>query len=645
MEREDRPEEVTQNSSVAAPRGGIGRGLSRRLLVWFLLLSLIPLFGSNMLGYLRSQALIQDLVHRYLDALTQMTAVHVRNQVERHAHYLDAIAAGNEFLAAGIRVGRGPGESVVPGSGRGDEGQSTPAARMEAVANRASLEAYLGRKQTELGVFEALYLLAPHGEVVAWSGTPPGLLDEEVRPLDAAPFVVTASLSEDDGGPLLRLLVPVVRLDGTVAGYLGGSVSLDGSRQFFQIAERTAGSVETFIVDAQGRPLFVSHPQGVVDYGRPLPTPLVARAVSSAHYRDGLGVEVIGTSAAVPGQSWRVITEVPMNEALGGLYDLRRTAMFLALLFVFLVAGAAWFVADGIVAPVRRLVDAARQVARGHLNVSVQVNEQDEIGELGHTFNEMTAELARTSARVRELHQREIERAQQLATVGELASGVAHEIKNPVVGISSGLDMVKRRLGEDRELAPIIEEMTRQLSRIGAAVHDLLAFARPAMPTLAPGDANHILQRAVRLVQPAAERAGVLVDIRLDPSAPQLLVDEDLLCQALVNLLMNAVQATARDGHITASTCEQDENIEFRVADTGRGIPSAELPHIFKPFFTTRHTGTGLGLSITREIVERHGGRLDVESEVGKGSAFTVLLPVGRKPVSLAEVGASKVAP
>lgn len=623
-------------SDPAARRGPLAGGLSRRLLVWFLLLSLIPLFGSNTLGYLRSRVLIEGLVYRYLSALTQMTALHVRNQVERHAHYLEAIAAGNEFLAAGVRGGAGAEVSADWTPGFGGLG-----AEMETVANRGMLELYLARKQRELGVFEALYVLAPSGQVVAWTGVRPEPLEAELRPLEGAPFVVTVSLSGREVGPRLWLLVPVVRLDGTVAGYLSGSVGVQSFGEFYQIAEHTAGSIETFIVDGEGRPLLVSHPHGPVDYGQPLATPLLAHGTGSrARYRDRQGVEVIGTSAPVPGQSWRVITEVPLREALGGLYDLRRAAVLLELLFVFLVAGAAWFVAGGIVAPVRRLVEATRRVGRGDLDVRVEVGERDEIGELGHAFNEMTAELARTSARVRELHQREIERAQQLATVGELASGVAHEIKNPLVGISSGLDLVKRRLGEDGELAPIIEEITRQVSRIGTAVHDLLAFARPATPSLAAADANHIVRRAVRLVQPAAERAGVLVDLRIDPSVPELRADEELLCQALVNLLMNAVQATARGGHITVGVREDRGRVEFRISDTGHGIPSEELEHIFKPFFTTRHTGTGLGLSITREIVERHGGRIEVVSQVGKGSTFTVLLPGRAESASCVDGGA-----
>ncbi|HKJ91887.1 MAG TPA: ATP-binding protein, partial [Longimicrobiales bacterium] len=206
---------------------------------------------------------------------------------------------------------------------------------------------------------------------------------------------------------------------------------------------------------------------------------------------------------------------------------------------------------------------------------------------------------------------------------------VAHEIKNPLVGVSNGLDLVLRRVGEDDELAPIMTEMRHQLARIEAAIRDLLAFARPAMPTLAPVSANRVVERAARLVQPAAERDGVTLEVRLDGDAPEVQADEELLRQGLVNLLMNAVHASTPGGRVEVSSSHHDDVVEFQVRDDGRGITPVDLEHIFKPFYTTRHSGTGLGLSITREIVERHGGRIDVETRVGLGSTFTVVLPAG----------------
>jgi signal transduction histidine kinase len=240
----------------------------------------------------------------------------------------------------------------------------------------------------------------------------------------------------------------------------------------------------------------------------------------------------------------------------------------------------------------------------------------------------MTSALADTTARVSELHQKEIERASQLATVGELASGVAHEIKNPVVGVAHGLDMVRRHMGHDPALAPIMDEMARQLTRVQGDLQGLLTFARPATPSLAPVSAADLVERAIRLVQPAAERSGVRISVLPDPTLPPFSADEEMLHQALVNLLINAVQATPSGGQITVTARATEGWVELAIADTGRGIAASELDLVFKPFYTTRHTGTGLGLSITREIAQRHGGVVTVESGVGTGTTVTVRLPI-----------------
>jgi two-component system sensor histidine kinase HydH len=147
---------------------------------------------------------------------------------------------------------------------------------------------------------------------------------------------------------------------------------------------------------------------------------------------------------------------------------------------------------------------------------------------------------------------------------------------------------------------PIIDEMGRQLVRIQHALQDLLTFARPSAPTLAPVSANAVVERAIRLVQSAADRAGVALESNLDTRAPRFTADEDMIHQALVNVLMNAVQATPSGGRVTITTrpIADDDSLEIEIADTGRGMSSEEQEQVFRPFFTTRHTGTGLGLPI-----------------------------------------------
>ncbi|HEX6559639.1 MAG TPA: ATP-binding protein, partial [Longimicrobiales bacterium] len=586
-----------------------GRKLSRRLLIWFAIFSLVPLIATNTVGYVQSQRIIERLVYRYLHALAQVEARHVRDQIERQQMALSIIATGNEFLAAGA--------IEMAGGTAGQMGQ---------IATHDAVQQYLSRKLTELRAFDALRIYSLDGRVLVTV-----LRAGAVRPDVAGAsqdgfFVIPPRMAYEP--PRFHVVVPLQR-NGNTVGYMGAIIGSQQLQAFLEIPEHLAGSVHSIIVDELGRPLFVSDPMATVDYMRPHPISIQpGQQDAHARYRDRAGRTVIASSAIVAGTPWTFVTEMPESDALGALQALRRTSGVLELIFVLLLGVIAWFVARTIVTPVRHLVAAARRVAAGDLDARVDAREADELGELGRTFNDMTTALAEASASVQLLHQQQIERAQQLATVGELAAGVAHEIKNPVVGISNGLDLVQRRIGTDPVVTPIMTEMLRQIARIDAAVKDLLAFARPTTPTFAPVEGSHVIERAMRLVQPAAANAGIKVEVRCEPDLPRVLLDEELITQALVNVLMNAVQATPSGGKIIVRARATDETLEFSVSDTGRGITPEDLEHIYKPFFTTRHSGTGLGLSITRDTIERHGGRIQAQSKVGRGTTFTITLPL-----------------
>ncbi len=480
---------------MTAPEATLGRRgrLSRRLLAWFLLFSLLPLLVTNAIGYRRSEGIITQLVERYLTAIATIQAQHVQDRTDRALLLLQAVSAGNEFLAAGAL-----------------RSQGLPSGQMGEAASRLEMERLLGRKLDEFKLFDALYLFTPNGAIAASVGLKENL-NTSLPAHEAAGSLSAILLSTPRGvRPMFRLVVPVNGRQSVPVAFLAGTVSLDGFRQLLQVPDRLAGHVESFIVDAGGRPLFVSHPHDSIDYAEPLVTPLLALP-DGAHeqYRAGDGASVLGTIVALPDYEWRLIAEVPADEAFGALRRLGSLSLLLELLLVAVLIGTAVVVSRGVVAPLSRLVHASRRVAKGDLTVRVKDDAGDEIGELGHAFNEMTAALATTTRDVQDLHQREIERASQLATVGELASGIAHEIKNPVVGVSNGLDIVRRRAGNDATLLPIIDEMERQMQRVQGAIQELLTFARPATPALAPVSGNDLAERAIRLVQPTADKGGV----------------------------------------------------------------------------------------------------------------------------------------
>ncbi|HUX35114.1 MAG TPA: ATP-binding protein [Gemmatimonadaceae bacterium] len=602
---------------LARKRGG---RLSRRLLVWFLVFSLIPLLATNAVGYERTKAILERIVDRYLSAVAEVQVQHVRDRIDNHLLLLQAIVAGNQFLAAG----------ALRAEGR-------PAGPMGGVADTDALLEFLQRKHEEIPTFDAIDLFTPTGRVIASAGNHANLVTEP--PANSRRGSLWATLRPGPHGPepMFNIAVPVMSHGNEIVAYLGATVTLSETHEFLEVPEHVAGRVESFIVDEQGRPLFVSHPHETVDYASPLATPLLHMPGGTiAQYADREQVKVIGTVLSIPGYPWRFVAEVPSAEAFGELHDLGMLSVILESVFVAVLVAVAGVVAWDLVAPLGRLVSATRLVARGDLNVRVAIPQRNELGELGHAFNEMTSALAQTTARVEELHQHEIERASQLATVGELASGVAHEIRNPVVGVSNGLDLVRRRVGRDPVLEPIIDEMGHQLTRIQQTLQELLAFARPATPTLAPLRGNHLMERAIRLVQPAAARTGVHLDVHLDPLLPRILADEDMLHQALVNVLMNALQATPAGGRVTVTTRRAGDAVEFEIADTGCGIAPEHIAYVFRPFYTTRHTGTGLGLPITRQIIQRHGGSVALTSRVDVGTTITLRLPLQNGDAAIA---------
>lgn len=578
--------------------------LARRLLLGFLVVSLLPLAISNGFGYLRSTTIIEGLVERYLEGIARFQALHVSDQLGRHLLLLDRMAVSGPLAASRVPAGRG------------------------ARYDFAELGAFLTSQLDAHPTFDALYLFGPDGTIRASAPLPPDELllwmDPPLREPGERVDVVRSS--RPPHAPSVRLAVPVASGSGGLL-YLGGDVPVLGQSEFLHIPEHTAGSIETFIVDEAGLPVFVSHPHGVVDYGANLETPLTGEDEGiTLTYDDRRGTQVIGTIVAVPGFPWRLLTEVPAADALHALRQLRALSVAVSGVLAALVLALALAMSARIVAPVRRLLAATRRLAAGDLGARVTIRDRDEIGELGTAFNDMAGELDASATRIEELHQREIERAGQLATVGELAAGVAHEIKNPIVGISGGIDLVMRHTREEKHIQPIVKEMKRQVARVEEAVRGLLAFARPTEPAFAPADLREIVDRAVTLVRPVAASAAVRVRVERGPSLP-VQADPEMLRQCLVNLLVNGIDAAAAGGTVTISAQEVDAGVEVRVADTGSGIPDDQLDQIFKPFYTTKHRGTGLGLSITHSIITRHGGTIAATSDPDGKTVFVVRLP------------------
>lgn len=223
-----------------------------------------------------------------------------------------------------------------------------------------------------------------------------------------------------------------------------------------------------------------------------------------------------------------------------------------------------------------------------------------------------------------------VRRVDRLAAVGELAAGVAHEIRNPLAAISGSVQILVDELPEDHSSRVFGDVVLKEVDRLNAVIEDLLYFAKPSKNFVSCVHPNELVANTLSLLSPSLKKELVVLDKYFDPTLGLIAVDAELIKQVLVNLLLNAVQALPPEGgKITVSTQTANEGIEIIVKDSGTGMDPESLPRIFDPFFTTKVTGTGLGLAVSNKIVEIHRGYIRVESTVGIGSTFTICLPYG----------------
>lgn len=287
----------------------------------------------------------------------------------------------------------------------------------------------------------------------------------------------------------------------------------------------------------------------------------------------------------------------------------------------------AWFVQR----PMVELQEKIARVGEGDLNVNVSFSRRnDEIGTLGRNFNRMVEQLRESRQEIERLHHTQMSRAEHFATLGELAAGLAHEIRNPLAGIAGVVEIIGRDLPTTSPARSVLKDVRIEIAQINHILTDLLQTARPHPPSIRRSNLNTTVEHAVMLARQQALSRPIEIAFKKNAELPEIEHDSDQIHQVLLNLLLNALQAIDGTGHITVEIEARGQTAAIIVSDSGRGIPPEHLPNIFRPFYTTKGNGTGLGLSLARRIVEEHHGHIDVTSTVGKGSKFVVSLPFRR---------------
>ena len=282
--------------------------------------------------------------------------------------------------------------------------------------------------------------------------------------------------------------------------------------------------------------------------------------------------------------------------------------------------------------PMIELQEKFARVQSGDLDARVSfANRNDEIGDLGRDFNDMVAQLKASREEITRLHQTQMSRAEHFATLGELAAGLAHEIRNPLAGIAGVLDIASRDLPDTSPARNVMEDAKQEAVQINRILTELLDTARPKPPQFRLLDIVGTAEHAVMFARQQAITKRIQIEFEVKEALPPVEHDPAQINQVLLNLLLNAIQSMDKPGTIRVVLQQtEDDLVAITVNDEGRGIPPEQLTNIFRPFYTTKGHGTGLGLSLARRMVESHGGTIGVQSTLGQGTRFTIELPVRR---------------
>jgi two-component system, NtrC family, sensor kinase len=331
--------------------------------------------------------------------------------------------------------------------------------------------------------------------------------------------------------------------------------------------------------------------------------------------------------------------------------DLRNNVMLtftgIAILCTVSLLVILFFITSSITNPLRGLVLATKKIAQGDLNHQVNIDYKDEIGELARSFNRMTENLKvanenliqwgktlerRVEERTKELTETQdfLVQSEKLASLGKMAAGVAHEINNPLTSILINTHLMLEKLEKRHEFYENLSLIADETSRCSQIIKGLLEFARQNPPQKVPISVNELIERTTQLLENQASFQNIRIVKDLDQSLPPVKLDKSKIQQVFWNLMLNSCQAMPKGGQLSISSklSPDQKYIEVRFIDNGVGIPKENLNKLFDPFFTTKGSGTGLGLAVSYGIIHQHLGKIEVKSELGQGTVFTLSFPV-----------------
>jgi two-component system NtrC family sensor kinase len=484
------------------------------------------------------------------------------------------------------------------------------------------------------------------------------------------PMAAPRQGNSETSGLLLEAASPVIAEDGTLLGVLTGGILLNRN---YEIVDRVKGIVfkdELYKGRETGTAtIFLGDVRVSTNVKSASGDRAIGTRLSAAVKRAVLDEGKTWLDRAFVVNDWYITAYEPIHDiegrTIGILYvgmlekpyldtaaRVTRTFALIAALSVAFLFVLLYFSTTRIIRPLRRMAVAAGEISRGDLSHKVEVSSHDEIGALADSFNLMTDHLREANAelvnwgrtlekkveeRTRELReiQAHLVQSEKLASIGKLAAGIAHEINNPLGGILIYSHLILEDTPPGRPHHENLKKIVKETTRCKEIVKGLLDFARPKEPEMSPTDVPEVLERCLALMERQALFQNIRIEKSYAPALPRVVADGGQLQQVFMNIILNAAESMNGQGTLglrVGLDASRDE-LAVVISDTGHGIKEEDKARLFEPFFTTKEVGkgTGLGLAISYGIVRKHHGSIEVQSEVGRGSKFTVRLPVNRR--------------
>jgi len=288
------------------------------------------------------------------------------------------------------------------------------------------------------------------------------------------------------------------------------------------------------------------------------------------------------------------------------------------------------YLSRSYVKPIEEVVAVAQSVAAGNLDHELNTERKDEIGHLAQSFNHMVGKLREQ----RDLEEK-LRKAEHLAGIGQFATSIAHEIKNPLNFISLSIDLIREKYrpadsATQNNFESLIVNIKNEIQRVSRFAESFLEFGRPLELNRRMTDICGLVDDVIDLVSAKAQKEKIAI-IRTYEATPELLIDPEFIKTCLYNIILNAFQSMPKGGTLTVMTRQIENRFQLSIEDTGIGIPEDRLSRIFDPFFTTKSSGLGLGLALTKRVIEEHKGKVEIRSIEGRGTTIITILPLEKE--------------